>query len=103
MPLTIAWLAQGRIRVKSGEEPPRTVESRFGESIRQRAVQSQQRHSWKTPGEGERFLSGAMLWGRVSKDPAAIRVSVTSLCRGSVSGQILYSLETDDLCALLCC
>lgn len=101
MPLTIAWLAQGRIRLKTGEDPVRTVESRFGQSIRDRAVQSQQRHSWKTQGEGERFLSGAMLWGRVSKDPAAIRVSVTSLCRGAASGQILYSLETDDLCALL--
>src|SRR5206468_1707687 len=31
----------------------------------------------------------------------AIRISITSLCRGATSGQMLYSLETDDLCAVL--
>jgi hypothetical protein len=101
MNLTIAWLAQGKIRLKSGDEPPRTIESRFGQLIRERAVRSLQRHSWKTQGEGEKFLAGAMLWGRVAKDPAAIRVAITSLCRGSTVGQVLYSLETDDLCAIL--
>ncbi|HYT60414.1 MAG TPA: hypothetical protein VEL06_09595 [Haliangiales bacterium] len=101
MNLTIAWLAQGKIRVKRGDEPVRTVESRFGQSIRERAVRAQQRHGWKTQGEGERFLAGAMLWGRVPKDPGAVRVSITSLCRGTAGGQMLYSLETDDLCAVL--
>jgi hypothetical protein len=101
MNLTIAWLAQGKIRVKNGDEPPRTVESRFGESIRERAVRAQQRHGWKTQGEGKKFLAGAVLWGRAPDDPAAIRVSITSLCRGSATGQMLYSLETDDLCAVL--
>jgi hypothetical protein len=101
MNMTIAWLAQGKVRVKKPGEPPRTIESQFGQSIRDRAVRAQQRHGWKTKGEGEKFLSGAMLWGRASKDPAAVRVSITSLCRGSTNGQMLYSLETDDLCAVL--
>ena len=98
---TIAWLAQGRVRVKRPGEPPRSIESQFGQSIRERAVRSQQRHSWKNSGAGEKFLSGAMLWGRIMQDPAAIRISITSLCRGATSGQMLYSLETDDLCAVL--
>ena len=101
MPPTIAWLAQGKVRVKTPGEPPRTIESQFGQTIREKAVRAQQRHSWKTGGQGEKFLSGAMLWGRVPKDPAAIRVAITSLCRGSTAGQMLYSLETDDLCAVL--
>jgi hypothetical protein len=42
-----------------------------------------------------------MLWGRAPKDPAAVRIAITSLCRGSAAGQVLYSLETDDLCAVL--
>jgi len=101
MPPTIAWLAQGKVRVKKPGEPPRTIESQFGQTIREKAIRAQQRHNWKTGGEGDKFLSGAMLWGRVPKDPAAIRVAVTSLCRGSAAGQMLYSLETDDLCAVL--
>src|SRR5215472_10076680 len=83
MPPTIAWLAQGKVRVKKPGEPPRTIESQFGQTIREKAVRAEQRHSWKTGGQGDKFLSGAMLWGRVSKDPAAIRVAITSLCRGS--------------------
>ncbi len=101
MSLTIAWLSQGRIRIKAGDDPPRTVESQFGQKIRERAVQNQQRHSWKAQGEGEKFLAGAMLWGRVAKDPAAIPIMITSLCRGAGAGQMLYSLETDELCAIL--
>jgi hypothetical protein len=98
---TIAWLAQGKVRLKQPGEPPRTLESRFGQSIRERVVRSQQRHAWKTGGEGEKFLSSVMLWGRAPKDPAAVRIVITSLCRGSAAGQMLYSLETDDLCAVL--
>ncbi len=98
---TIAWLAQGRVRVKRPGEAPRTIESRFGQSIREKAVRAQQRHAWKTAGAGDKFLSGSMLWGRAAKDPGAIRISITSLCRGATAGQMLYSLETDDLCAVL--
>jgi hypothetical protein len=98
---TIAWLAQGKVRLKQPGEPPRTVESRFGQSIRDRVVRSQQRHAWKVGGEGDKFLSSVMLWGRAPKDPAAVRIAITSLCRGSAAGQMLYSLETDDLCAVL--
>lgn len=98
---TIAWLAQGKVRLKQPGEPPRTVESRFGQSIRDRVVRSQQRHAWKMGGQGEKFLSSMMLWGRAPKDPAAVRIAITSLCRGSAAGQMLYSLETDDLCAVL--
>lgn len=101
MSVTIAWLAQGKIRLKVGDATPRTVESRFGQDIRERAVKSQQRNAWKNGGEGNNFLAGAMLWGKVPRDPAAIRVSITSLCRGKEAGQMLYSLETDDLCGVL--
>src|SRR5437660_493038 len=45
---TIAWLAQGKVRVKEPGEPPRTVESRFGESLGAA-------HRW-IPGEGRRLV-----------------------------------------------
>src|SRR5258708_31661675 len=98
---TIAWLSQGKVRVKEPDAPPLTVESQVGKSIRERAVRSQQRHAWKSQGAADKFLAGAMLWGRAPKDPAAVRISITSLCKGAAAGQMLYSLETDDLCAVL--
>jgi hypothetical protein len=101
MNLAIAWLAQGKVRIKAGDALPRTVESRFGQGIRERALRSQQRHAWKTQGEGDKFLAGAMLWGRAAKDPAAVPITITSLCRGAGRGELLYSLETDELCAVL--
>src|SRR5260370_31142511 len=101
MNYTIAWLAQGKVRVKEPDMPPRTVESQFGQSIRERAVRSQQRHAWKSQGAADKFLAGAMLWGRSPKDPAAVPITITSLCKGSAAGQMLYSLETDDLCSVL--
>ena len=101
MSMIIAWLAQGKIRLKCGDEAPRTVESRFGQGIRDRTLKLQQRHGWKTSGDDEKFLAGAMLWGRGNPDPAAVRVAVTSLCRGTERGQLLYSLETDDMCSVL--
>jgi len=101
MNLTIAWLAQGRLRLKKPGEAPTTVESKFGQSIREKAVRAQQRHSWKSGGEGSKFLSGAMIWGRGAGDPASIPISITSICRGHKTGEMLYSLETDDFCAML--
>lgn len=98
---SFAYLAEGKVRLKQGDEPPRTLECQFGQTIRERAVKAGQRHDWKTGGAGEKFLSGAMLWGHVPKDPAAIRISLTSLCQGAADGQLLYSLETDDVCAVL--
>jgi hypothetical protein len=96
----IAYLAGGKIRLKLDGEKPRTIESQYGNSIRDKAVKAQQRHAWKTEG-GNSFLSGSMLWGKGGSDPSAIRINTTSLCRGTTAGQLIYALETDHSCGLL--
>jgi hypothetical protein len=101
MTLNIAWLGQGKLRYKCGEQAPATIESRFANGIRERAVKAQQRHSWKFGGGDEKFLSAAMLWGRANHDPAAVPIAITSLCRTARDGELLYSLETDSMCAIL--
>ena len=101
MTFDIAWLSQGKLRYKSSDGAPVTLESPFANGIRERAVKAQQRHSWKFGGEGDKFLSAAMLWGRANHDPAAIPIFITSLCRSARSGELLYSLETDSMCAIL--
>jgi hypothetical protein len=97
---TIAYLAQGKIRVKKGGEPPRTIESAYGNTIRERTVRSQQRNSWKSGGNDATPFSGAMLWGKAGTS-GDVPVSITSICGGSASGGLVYSLESGSLCALL--
>jgi len=96
---TIAYLAQGKVRVKIGDAPPRTVESPYANQIREREVRAQQRNSWKAQGGG--FLSGAMLWGQRGAAQGPTPVIVTSISGGADQGRLIYSLESGSLCALL--
>jgi hypothetical protein len=96
---TIAFLAQGRIRIKEGKLAPRTVDSIYGNSIREKAVRAQQKHSWKAAGENASPF-GAALWGK-SATSGQIPIAITSICGGKDPGALLYSLESGSLCALL--
>ncbi len=98
-PITLAYLAQNRIRLKRGTEVPRTVDSVYGNSIREKAVRAQQKHSWKAAGsDGSPF--GGMLWGKPATT-GDIPIAITSICGGRDPGALLYSLQSGSLCALL--
>lgn len=96
---TIAYLAQGKIRIKAGTQTPRTVDSAYGNSIREKAVRAQQKHSWKSGGEDASPFAAA-LWGK-SATSGEIPLAITSICGGKEPGALLYSLESGSLCALL--
>jgi hypothetical protein len=98
--LTIAYLAQGKIRVKTGNESPRTIDSVYGNSIREKAVRAQQKHSWKAAGNDGSPFSGAVLWGKAAMG-SDIPLAITSICGGREPGGLVYSLESGSLCALL--
>jgi hypothetical protein len=66
---TIAYLAGSRLRAKVGDQPPKTLDSQFANTQRERATRAAQRHSWKAQGESDNFLSGAVLWGKSVRDP----------------------------------
>ncbi len=98
--VTLAYLAQGRIRVKeSGDTPPRTIDSIYGNSIREKAVRSQQKNSWKGQGDSSPF-SGAILWGKAAM-ATEVPLAITSICAGRDPGGLVYSMESGSLCALL--
>lgn len=99
MPLTVAYLAQGKVRLKQGDDPPRTIESPYARSTQEKAVRAQQRNAWKSEGTG--FLSGATLWGSAAGNQGLEPARITSLCRGAEPGQIVYSMTSGSLCALL--
>ena len=96
----IAYLAQGRIRVKTAKESPRTIDSSFGNSIREKAVRAQQRHSWKSAAnDGSPFARA--VWGKAATAGQDIPLIITSICSAREAGSLIYSLESDSLCALL--
>jgi hypothetical protein len=94
---SFAYLSQGELHVKLGEGPVQPVESRFGQSLRDRAMQIQNRNSWKTQGTGARFISGGALWGNRNSDPGEMRIAITGISSGCQNGELLYSLATDDI------
>jgi hypothetical protein len=98
MGLAIAYLAQGKVWIKSDGEPARPLESPYGQTILDRAARSQQKHAWKSQGDG--FLSGQVLWGKSGAPTGPAPVLFTSLSRGAAPRQVVYSLSSGSLCAL---
>lgn len=96
---SIAYLAQGRVRVKAGGATPRTLDSAYGNSIREKEVRAQQKHSWKGAGS-DASPFGQAVWGKaaVGQD---VPIAITSICGGREPGGLIYSLESGSLCALL--
>ena len=92
-----AYLSQGQLHLKLGDAPVRPVDSKFGESVRERAAQIHNRNSWKTQGTGAKFMSGGALWGRQPGDATDIRVDITGISSGCKNGELFYSLATDDI------
>jgi hypothetical protein len=93
------YVAQGRIYFKEPDRPARTIESKFGQSLIDRASQIRQRNAWKTEGSGAKFMSGRTLW---SSDPAnqgqnETPVVVNAVSCGTRQGEILYSLATGEI------
>jgi len=96
---TIAYLAQGKIRIKPVDAPPRSIDSAYANSIREKAVRAQQRHSWKGQGDASPF--GAATWGKQANRNGEVPLNITSLCASKEPGALVYSFESGSLCALL--
>ncbi len=97
MPYSYAYLSQGQLHLKLGNDPVRPIDSKFGDSVRERAAQIHNRNSWKTQGVGAKFMSGGLLWGRQAGDPTDIRVDITGISSGCKPGELFYTLSTDDI------
>ena len=66
MSLNLAYLAQGKLHLKLGDEPVRDIESKFAQTVRDRALRMQQQHGWKNEGRGARFMSRGLIWGNTA-------------------------------------
>ncbi len=97
MSTSVLYIAQGRINLQEPGRPTRLIESKFGQSLIDRACQIQQRNAWKTQGTGAKFMSGRMLWGGDLEDPSAIPLAVTGISRGTRDGDWVYSMATHEI------
>jgi hypothetical protein len=77
-----AYLAHGRLH-PLGDGGSRVVESEFGRSLRERAIQIYNRNAWKTQGSGAQFMRG-MLWPSRGGDPENYRIAITSATRAGI-------------------
>lgn len=95
---SVAWLSQGKLYVQLADaSEPLEIESPYAQSVRVRATKIARRNAWKTQGRGARFmmgLGGAMGEDALERDPGAIPIHFTGLCRGPRKGQVVYSLST---------
>ncbi len=90
------YISQGRVYATKPGQPPQLIESKFGQSILDRAAQIQNRNAWKTQGSGARFMSGGLLWRQPNLE-MEIPVVVNAISKGSRSGEFLYSLATHEI------
>ncbi len=98
MDVSFAYLSQGKLNLKLAGQPLRIVDSRFGEKVRQRAMEIQERNAWKTQGRGAQFMTGGMLWGQQNRgDASMMRIAISGISRGCNDGELLYALDTDEI------
>lgn len=97
MTFDVAYIAAGRLHVKSRGAEPRAFESKFGQQLRDRLDRMQQRNAWKTQGSGAQFMGGRLLWGMGARDEEGVAVRVRSFTRGAGDGELLYTLDTGDV------
>lgn len=91
----LAYISRGQLYLQRGGAGE-ILESPFGRSLRDRAVQIHNRNAWKLQGRGGQSLSRA-LRVPVERDPSEFRIAITSVTRGLQPGELLYTLETDEI------
>lgn len=71
--------------------------------MRERAIQIQKRHEWKTAGRGANFMSRGLLWGGGGPQPEPTLIVATHLSRGPRPDELVYALNVEGrtaVCAL---
>jgi hypothetical protein len=97
----VVYLSHGRLFLKKGEGPATAIESKFAQSIRERAFELHRRHAWKSQGRGAKFMSGGALWGADENDPMEMPIRITSSCPGANDGDLYYSLQSLEISGVL--
>lgn len=94
MSIRVAYLAEGKLYLKSGELAPRLLESAFAQQILDRAQQNRERNEWRNKTDGTNPMR-ISLWGRQTPMPAEVRnIAMTGLSRAAKPDHLVYALHT---------
>lgn len=96
MNFNLAYLAQGKLYLKFNQDPARTIESEFGQSVEERMLQMQRRSAWKNKNIMDNFLPPALAQQIQEQDQPKLPIEMTSLCHGP-EGKLIYALKAGDV------
>ncbi len=103
MSLTIAYLAGGKLHLKQGQNPTRTVDSEFAQTVQQRILSTQRRNAWKNKQAQNPMadMLPAHLFPQMQEGEAKLPVTfkAVSLCE---AGKLLYTLATAEMAGIFC-
>jgi len=96
MTAEVAYLSQGKLFFKRGDEPAQELESQFGQTVQDRILQIKRRNSWKEQNTMANFFPPEILREieRQAENPPPI--AITSLCQGQAN-ELFYALAVGDV------
>jgi Tol biopolymer transport system component len=96
-PPSLAYLAGGRLHLKVGEAAVRVFDSAFGQQMRDRHVEIQQKHSWKAEGRGARFHGSAQRIRDVRAAPGREHIACSVAHSDGTASIAVMGLDATDL------
>ncbi len=91
MSLVIAYIAEGKLYLKRGEQAPELIESPFVQQMLDRAARARQRHDWKNEGMAWQLgIGGGSRCRTVCRCPTSdatetvLARGVKEVCRGKM-------------------
>ncbi|NJM65565.1 MAG: hypothetical protein HC851_07765 [Acaryochloris sp. RU_4_1] len=96
MSFNFAYLAGGKLHLKLGDHPVRTIDSQFGQQVQERTLQSQRRNAWKDKNPMPGLIPAAFLQQMEALGEAKLPIAIRSVSSSS-PGQLLYTLAVGDV------
>lgn len=92
---TIAYLAGGKLYVKSEGREAQLIESAFAQEMIEDALRRRQKDEWKTRSQTGRIMAGGGLFGGSIVEGETRRIHISGVTHGRRPGELLYALDTD--------
>lgn len=96
MSFNFAYLAGGKLHLKLGDSPVRTIDSQFGQDVQDRTLKSQRRNAWKDKNPMAGMIPQAFLQQMEAMGEAKLPVAIRSVSPCS-PGQLLYTLAVGEV------
>ena len=96
MSCNFAYLAGGKLHLKLGDHPVRTLESQFGRDVQERILKSQKRNAWKDKNPMAGMIPAAFLQQMEAMGEAKLPVAIRSVSP-SGPGHLLYTLAVGEV------